>query len=50
MCHTARRFRAAVASTMELNPQEGSGLSPEEQMPVRKVLERGDGSVVVGDW
>lgn len=50
MCHTARRFQAAVASTMDLNPSEGSGVSPEDRTFVRKVVEKVDGSVVTGEW
>ena len=41
-CRTARRFRAAVASS--LNPADVEGV------PVQRVVEREDGSVVEGEW
>ena len=41
-CTTARRFRAAVASN--LNPADVEGV------PVQRVVEREDGSVVEGEW
>lgn len=43
LCTTARRFRASVANTL-------SGPHDDEQLPLRKVVERPDGTVVEGEW
>ncbi|KAI0683768.1 histidine phosphatase superfamily [Cytidiella melzeri] len=45
MCKTARRFRAAVTSDVH----DHSKLVGFEELPVRSVVERGDGSVVEGE-
>ncbi|KAK7683555.1 hypothetical protein QCA50_013390 [Cerrena zonata] len=42
LCTTARRFRASVANTL-------SGPHDDEQLPLRKVVERPDGTVVEGE-
>ena len=42
LCHTARRFSAAVASNSTDGSQEG--------LPLRKVVEREDGSIASGEW
>lgn len=42
LCKTARQFRAAVASNMDP--------SNVQDIPVRRVVERADGSVVEGEW
>lgn len=42
LCKTARQFRAAVASTLDPRVVEN--------VPVRRVVEREDGSVVEGEW
>ncbi|KAL4254370.1 Histidine phosphatase superfamily protein [Abortiporus biennis] len=52
MCKTARRFRAAVSSTLSPldrpDPEEAH-YNSEEQLPIRKVVERPDGSVIEGE-
>ncbi|KAI0776494.1 histidine phosphatase superfamily [Irpex lacteus] len=48
MCKTARRFRASVTSDIhQLLDSEAS--LPSEELPVRRVVERADGSVVEGE-
>lgn len=48
LCKTARRFKAAVTSTLSVGGREVTG--DDETLPIKKVVERGDGSVVDGEW
>ena len=53
MCKTARRFRATVTSNVKqtsLLEAASEYALPKEELPVRRVVERGDGSVVEGEW
>ena len=46
MCHTGRRFRAAVAAS-----SSSSGLQLEDDtLDIRRVVERSDGTFSDGDW
>lgn len=50
LCRTARLFRAAVATFGEAvhdSPRESDGA---DFLPVKRVLERADGSAVEGEW
>ncbi|TCD67802.1 hypothetical protein EIP91_011930 [Steccherinum ochraceum] len=47
LCKNARRFKAAVTSTMSVGGREFTG--EDETLPVRKVVERVDGSVADGE-
>lgn len=42
-CTTARQFRASVIGVPK-------GVNEDEQLPLRKVVERPDGTVVEGEW
>lgn len=46
MCRTARNFRAAVSGLTG-----GSQAGPwDSSMPIRKVVERKDGTIAEGEW
>jgi len=55
-CHTARHFRAGVASSRPMIPgapsqpvrQDGEG--EEESLRVARVVERADGTIAPGEW
>ena len=53
-CNTARQFRAAVAGTTMGEygtsfPAVQTGPAPEE-LHIRRVVERPDGTIAVGEW
>lgn len=48
MCHTARKFRAAVSSSLGAEHAREHG--DDETISTRKLVERRDGSRVEGEW
>lgn len=48
-CHTARQFRAAVASVNE-GTIPGIHAGPTEELRARRVVERADGATAMGEW
>lgn len=54
MCKTGRQFRAAVAGEWR-QTEAGAGIvvaeeRPEENLPIKRVVERADGTNAEGEW
>lgn len=48
LCKTARRFKAAVTSTLNVGGRDITG--DDETLSISKAVERADGNVVDGEW